>query len=101
MKSKKDAFPDQQTLQRVRDKLSAPSYSGGNLALPNNATETERAKYLREHKLMQKDLAEKLGVDEARISDLLRGKTESFTLDRLIGYAEKLHPGLRIQISAA
>lgn len=110
MKSKKDAFPNEQTLKRVRDKLSSPSYSGGNLALPKNATETDRAKYqicqliakyLREHKLMQKDLAEKLGVDESRISDLLRGKTESFTLDRLIGYAEKLHPGLRIQISAA
>jgi predicted XRE-type DNA-binding protein len=110
MKSKKEAFPDQQTLKRVRDKLSDPSYTGGNLALPSNATEADRAKYqicqliakyLREHQLMQKELAEKLGVDEARISDLLRGKTESFTLDRLIGYAEKLHPKLRILISAA
>jgi predicted XRE-type DNA-binding protein len=42
-----------------------------------------------------------MGVDESRISDLLRGKTESFTLDRLIEYAEKLHPKLKIQISAA
>lgn len=111
MKSKKkEAFPDERILKRVRDKLSDPAYSGGNLALSPDASETERAKYqvcqliakyLRERGLMQKELAEKLGVDESRISDLLRGKTESFTLDRLIGYAEKLHPGLRIQIIAA
>lgn len=36
--------------------------------------------------------------DESRISDILRGKIESFTLDRLIGYAEKLHPGLKVEI---
>lgn len=111
MKSKKkEAFPDERTLKRVRDKLSDPAYKGGNLALSSNASETDRAKYqvcqliakyLREHGLMQKELAEKLGVDESRISDLLRGKTESFTLDRLIGYAERLHPGLRIEITAA
>jgi predicted XRE-type DNA-binding protein len=107
---KKEAFPDEQTLKRVRDKLSDPAYTGGNLALPAHASETDRAKYqicqliakyLREHKLMQKELAQKMGVDESRISDLLRGKIESFTLDRLIEYAEKLHPKLKIQISAA
>jgi predicted XRE-type DNA-binding protein len=110
MSRKKEAFPDEKTLKRVRDKLSDVSYPGGNLALPANATETERAKYQlcqliakyqREHKLLQKEIAEKIGVDESRISDILRGKIESFTLDRLISYAEKLHPGLKVQISAA
>jgi len=106
---KKEAFPDEKTLRRVRDKLSEVNYPGGNLALPVNATEVERAKYQlcqligkyqREHGLLQKEIAEKIGVDESRISDILRGKFESFTLDRLIGYAEKLHPGVRVQISA-
>jgi len=108
--TKKEAFPDEQTLRRVRDKLSGANYRGGNLALPANATEVERAKYRlcqliakyqREHGLLQKELAEKIGVDESRISDILRGRIQSFTLDRLIAYAEKLHPGLRVQISAA
>ncbi|MEO5971149.1 MAG: XRE family transcriptional regulator [Bdellovibrionia bacterium] len=110
MKSKKEAFPDNQTLKRVRDKLSDMNYTGGNLALPANATEVDRAKYQicqliakyqREHQLLQKDIAEKIGVDESRISDLLRGKIETFTLDRLLGYAEKLHPGIKVQIIAA
>ena len=110
MKSKKVAFPDDQTLMRVREKLSDMNYTGGNLALPADATEVDRAKYQicqliakyqREHQLLQKDIAEKIGVDESRISDLLRGKIETFTLDRLLGYAEKLHPGIKVQIIAA
>ena len=110
MSRKKEAFPEERTLRRVRDKLSDVNYRGGNLALPANATEVERAKYQlcqliaryqREHGMLQKEIAEKLGVDESRISDILRGKLESFTLDRLIGYAEKLHPGLRVEINAA
>lgn len=105
-----DKFPDEATLKRVRDKLSDPDYSGGNLALPDDASETDRAKYQlcqliaryqREHGLLQKEIARQIGVDESRISDILRGKIEGFTLDRLIGYAEKLHPGLKIKIIAA
>jgi predicted XRE-type DNA-binding protein len=104
------AFPGEVTLKRVREKLSDPNYRDGNLALPQNATEVDRAKYQlcqliaryqRERGLLQKDIARRIGVDESRISDILRGKIESFTLDRLIGYAEKLHPGLKVQVIAA
>lgn len=107
---RKKEFPDQATLKRIREKLSNPKYQGGNLALPENATEADRAKYQlcqliaryqREHGLLQKDIAGKIGVDESRISDILRGRIESITLDRLTGYAEKLHPRLRVKVIAA
>jgi len=107
---RKKVFPDDVTLKRIRGKLSDPKYEGGNLALPEDATEADRAKYQlcqliaryqREHGLLQKDIARKIGVDESRISEILRGRIGSFTLDRLIGYAEKLHPGLRVQVIAA
>ena len=110
MPRKRAAFPDEKTLRRVREKFSDLNYRGGNLALPANATEAERAKYQlcqliakyqREHGLLQKQIAEKIGVDESRVSDILRGKFESFTLDRLIAYAKKLHPNLRVTIIAA
>jgi predicted XRE-type DNA-binding protein len=110
VKSKKSVFPDDKTLKRVRDQLSSPDYLGGNLALPAGASEVDRAKYQvcqllakykREHGWKQKEIAEKLGVDESRISDLLRGKIEGFTLDRLLDYAQKLHPRLRVEITAA
>jgi predicted XRE-type DNA-binding protein len=104
------AFPGEVTLKRIREKLSDPNYRGANFALPKNATEVDRAKYQlcqliaryqREHGLLQKDIARRIGVDESRISDILRGKIESFTLDRLVSYAEKLHPGLRVQVIAS
>ena len=110
MAPKKKYFPDGKTLQRVRDKLSDLNYRRGNLALPANATQVERAKYQlcqiiakyqRKHGLLQREIAEKIGIDESRVSDILRGKFGSFTLDRLIGYAQKLHPKLRVRIDAA
>ena len=47
MKTKKRQvnFPDEAALKRVRDKLSDPNYTGGNIALPAKASETDRAKY--------------------------------------------------------
>jgi len=106
----KQGFPNEAKLKRVREQLSDPSYEGGNLALPSTASEVDRAKYelcqiiakyLRVHQLLQKDIAAKLGVDDSRVSDILRGKIEGFTLDRLVSYAEKLHPGLKVRIVAA
>jgi predicted XRE-type DNA-binding protein len=103
-------FPDEKILRRVREKLSDPDYQGGNLALPEKASEVDRtkyqlcqliAKYQRENNLLQKQVAEKLEIDESRISDILRGKIESFTLDRLMSYAEKLHRKLKVKIEAA
>jgi predicted XRE-type DNA-binding protein len=106
----KEAFPEKDRLKRVRDRLSDPNYKGGDIAVPANGTKTDLAKYeicqliaryRREHDLMQKELAERIGVDESRISDILHGKIESFTLDRLVSYGEKIFPSLRISIHAA
>ena len=109
-KPKKEYFPDTAATKRIRDRLSAADYSGGNLALPDDASEVDRAKYQlcqliaryqREHELSQRAIAKKLGVDEARISEVLRGRIDSFTLDRLIDYAVKLYPGVKVEITAA
>ena len=51
--------------------------------------------------LANKELAERIGVDEPRISDIMHGKIQSFTLDRLVSYGEKIFPSLRIKIHAA
>jgi predicted XRE-type DNA-binding protein len=107
---RKRVFPDAKRLARIRERLSDPEYRGGNVALSDTAGEVDRAKYQlcqliakyrREHGLLQRDIARQIGVDEARISDILRGRIDGFTLDRLIGYAEKLHPGLRVRVIAA
>lgn len=103
------AFPPDHILIPIREMLSDPSYEGS-LALPPDASPVYRAKYeasqlmiqyLHRHKLLQKDLAKKLEVDEARMSQILNGRIASFTLDRLIGYVEILYPKLKIKIEAA
>ena len=111
MKNKKQkTFPNARTLKRIREKLSDPNYQGGNFALPENASEVDCAKYQlcqliakyqRENGLLQRQVAEKLGIDEARISEILRGKLESFTLDRLVSYAEELYENVQVRIVAA
>lgn len=105
-----DRFPDEKTLKRIREKLSDPDYEGGNIALPEDATPTDKAKYQlcqliarykRKHNLLQKEIAKKIGVDESRTSEILRCKIDSFTLDRLVKCAGKLHESLEIKIIAA
>ena len=109
-KSKKEYFPDEVTMRRVREKLSSKRYKGGNLPLPDDASEVDRAKYQvcqmiaryqREHSLLQRELAKKLGVDEARVSQILRGRINGFTLDRLVGYAERLYSHVKLDVRAA
>ncbi|NOY83752.1 MAG: XRE family transcriptional regulator [Nitrospirae bacterium] len=109
-KQTQEKFPDETRLKGIRDKLSDSDYIDGNLALPADASKVDQAKYQlcqliaryrREHGLLQKEVAKKIGVDESRISDILRGKIECFTLDRLINYAAKLHDNLEIKIIAA
>ena len=113
MAKKKNAakkFPSASTLKEVRDGLSDLDYAGGNIALPVDASEIERAKYtlcqliakyLRESELTQRDLAKKIEIDEARVSEILRGKIGNFTIDRLMFYTQKLYPQIKIEILAA
>ena len=111
MKKKNEKqFPDERTLKRIREKLSDPAYEGGSFIISEDASEVDRAKYQlcqlivkyqRENKLLQKQVADKLGIDESRISEILRGKTDSFTLDRLVSYAEKLYGNVQVKIVAA
>ena len=47
----------------------------------------------------QADLQARLGEPQPRISDLMRGKISKFSLETLVGYAERL--GLRPQMKTA
>ncbi len=100
MKSREQfPFPDEETLKEIREKLSDPKYEGCSMLLPEDANEIDRAKFQvsqmmikfkREGNLSNRDLSEILAIDESSISNLLRGKIEFFSLESLIGYAEKL-----------
>ena len=56
----------------------------------------ELEKHIREKGLTQKKAAERLGVTQPRISDLMRGKIDLFSVDTLITMLT--HAGLRVDV---
>ena len=49
--------------------------------------------------LNQKELAKLLGVDEAKISKILRHRIEEFSTDRLINLYSSLHPQVKLKVA--
>ena len=89
-------FPSRKELDEVLKELESHE---GSSQLPPNASASERMKYQiceaiiiyrNKNNLTQRQLAESLSVDEAKVSKVLRYKIEEFTIDRLIRYAECL-----------
>ena len=56
----------------------------------------ELEKYIQEKGLTQKTAAARLGVTQPRISDLMRGKIELFSVDTLITMLT--HAGLKVDV---
>jgi predicted XRE-type DNA-binding protein len=55
--------------------------------------------YIRDSKLTQTTAAQRLGISQSRVSDLVRGKWEKFSLEMLITLATRA--GMRISLSRA
>ena len=49
--------------------------------------------------MSQANVAEALGVDQPKVSKLLRGRLDDFSLDRLVSYATVLGHGVDVKIS--
>ena len=58
-------------------------------------------KYALENNFSEEEVAEHLSLNKLSAAKLLRGWTESFALDSLITYVEKLHLPLNIKIDFA
>lgn len=91
-------WPDRKDIEKVLKKLDEDPqlYSR---CIPDNAPLADRIKrdicaefiiYKREHKLNQRELAQKLEIGEALVSKILRYHFDEFTIDRLIRYLEIL-----------
>jgi len=54
--------------------------------------------YIEDHDLTQAGAAKNFGISQSRVSDLVRGKWDKFSLDTLMVLATKagLHPQLRV-----
>jgi predicted XRE-type DNA-binding protein len=59
----------------------------------------ELEKHIRKNRLTQKKAAEQLGVTQPRISDLIRGKIDLFSVDTLISMLT--HAGLKVDVKVS
>lgn len=98
------SFPDQKELSRVRKRLSKvePTRS-----LPKDASKSDKlkyelcrqfVKYILKHGLTQKELAEEIDIQPARMNEIVKYRIDLFTVDRLLDYAERLKPNLKITV---
>ncbi len=55
-------------------------------------------KYITEHKLTQTTAARLMGVSQPRISDLITGKIDKFTIDMLVNMLTKAHVSIALII---
>jgi predicted XRE-type DNA-binding protein len=51
---------------------------------------------IKARKLTQVEAAKLMGVDQPKVSEIVRGRVRSYTLDRLVGYLNRLGYGVRI-----
>jgi predicted XRE-type DNA-binding protein len=97
-------FPNKSELDRVLKKLDKVE---GILSLSPDATPREKFRfdicqafinYKRESGLSQKEFAILLGIDEAKVSKILRHRISEFSTDRLINLCSKLNPNLKLKV---
>ena len=102
-------YPEEKDLKEILKKLSSDDVIGSTV-IPKNASAGDKIKYklcgkILEYKLAknltQKELAEKIGLDEPEISRVLHYKIERYSIERLLGYATTLYPKLTIEVLAA
>ena len=55
-------------------------------------------KYISEHKLTQETAARLMGVSQPRVSDLITGKIDKFTIDMLVNMLAKAHVSIALVI---
>lgn len=56
--------------------------------------------YIEQEKLTQAEAAKRLGIAQSRVSDLVRGKWEKFSLEMLITLEARLGRTVRVELAA-
>ena len=100
----KEKWPSRKELDQVLRKLEKVE---GTLHLRKNATPLEKFRwdlcqrliaFKRVHGLKQKELAERLGVDEPEMSRILHHRIEKVSTDKLVRMVQELDPGVRLKV---
>lgn len=96
---KQFTFPAEEELERVRKRIAQPRYRRVNIGLLPNAVESDRVKYylclsISRYQdtigLSEKELANKLGINKAKLEYILFRHLDKLTLEELVNHLSKL-----------
>src|ERR1043165_3343938 len=97
---KKFTFPPKEELERVRKRIARPGYRRVNIGLLPDATEVDKVKYHlcksilayeQDSEISEKELREKLGINQVKLEHILFGHISKLTIEELINCLEELH----------
>ena len=106
--NKKPIFPNEQEIERITKHFSDPNCKEINIGLSPNASELDKAKYdicqsisryKRINNLTRTELAQKIGLNQAKTEDILFGRINELDLNELITYTEKLNGHLEVKVN--
>lgn len=98
-------MPSRAEMRKVLKKLEKAE---GTLAPPENPTPLQKFRfdlqqrfvsYKLQTKISQREMAERLGIDESKVSKILRNRLSEFSTDRLITLYEKINPKLKLKVA--
>lgn len=98
-------WPKREDIDQVLKDLDDKPWS---VALPADATEKDRikyglcaefVKYMNQHKITQRELAKRIGTDEALVSKVVHYYIEEFSLDRLYDFLNALDSSLTLKVA--
>ena len=98
-------FPSKEKIEKMRALLEAAEPSR---TLPKDATTVDKIKYkicekfvahILDTGVSQAKLARDLNMDPARLNEIVKYRTDLFTIDKLIEFAERLDPDLQIDVA--
>lgn len=107
-KNKKPIFPSEKEIERITKHFSDPNCKEINIGLKPDASELDKAKYdicqslacyKRVNKLSPRELAQKIGVNQAKTDDILFGRINNLNFEELTLYTEKLNGHLAVKIN--
>ncbi len=95
-------FPSRQEINKVLTKLKRAEPTR---IVSKDAPLLDRTKfqfcqrfiiYMHDNDLSQVEIAKRLGIDKARVNDIVKCKIDLFSLDKLIRFAEKLKLDVKV-----
>lgn len=98
-------FPSEKELKEIRKKLDKAEPSR---TLPKDATKAETLKYklcekfviyLLDNGMSQAELARRLGMDPARLNEIVKYRIDLFTVDKLLDFVEQLDPNIEVDVA--